>query len=234
MLKNHFKMAIRNLSKFRSFSLINIAGLAIGMATFLLIMQYVALELSYDAFHVKSDNIYRVKTNYIRNGERIFDTADNFPGVGPALKKELTEVRSFVRLYNAGAKFNCVVIYSAPQKEPVYFNERKLFFADASFFSVFSYTLLTGDANTVLSQPNTAVLSESTAKKYFGDVDPVGKIIQINDDAGHEELYSVTGIYNNVPENSHLRFHGIHQYLRRTATRLATRLDLVEVGQRSR
>lgn len=212
MFKNHIKIALRTILKARAFSLINIAGLAIGMATFLLILQYVNFELSYDAFHANSDRIYRVKTNYIRNSELIYDSADNFAGVGPALKRELNEVRDFVRLYNAGAKFNCVITYAAAQEEPVHFNEKKLFFADASFFTVFSYPLLAGEPATALTQPNTAVVSESTAKKYFGADDPLGKIIQLNDDAGHEESFTITGVFRDGPENSYLQFNILLSY----------------------
>ena len=92
MLKSYLKIAIRNLLKHKAYSFINVFGLAIGMTAFLLILHYVLFELSYDRFHANHQNIYRVKTDYVRAGELIFDAADNFPGVGPALKRELSEV----------------------------------------------------------------------------------------------------------------------------------------------
>jgi len=212
MLKSYLKIAIRNLLKHKANSFINVFGLAIGMTAFLLILHYVMFELSYDRFHANHRNIYRVKTDYVRGGELIFDAADNFPGVGPALKRELSEVADYTRLYNAGAKFNCVVTYQDAPAGPVKFREKKLFFADASLFTLFSFRLLKGDPKSALVEPNHIVLSESAAKRYFGMEEPIGKRLQLNDETGHEEVCVVSGIFKEVPANSHLKFDFVISY----------------------
>ncbi|MGH7599554.1 MAG: ABC transporter permease [bacterium] len=212
MLKSYLKIAVRNLLKHKAYSFINVFGLAIGMTAFLLILHYVLFELSYDRFHANHQNIYRVKTDYVRGGDLIFDAADNFPGVGPALKRELSEVADFTRLYNAGAKFNCVVTYQDAPAGPVKFREKKLFFADASLFTLFSFRLLKGDAKSALAEPNRIVLSESAALRYFGMEEPIGKRLQLNDETGHEEVCLVSGIFKEVPANSHLKFDFVISY----------------------
>ncbi len=212
MLKNYLKIAIRNLLKHKAYSFINVFGLAIGMTAFLLILHYVWFELSYDRFHANHQNIYRVKTDYVRAGELIFDAADNFPGVGPALKRELSEVVDYTRLYNAGAKFNCVVTYQDAPAGLMKFREKKLFFADASLFTLFSFRLLKGDPKSALAEPNRIVLSESAAKRYFGMEEPIGKRLQLNDEAGHEEACVVSGVFKEVPANSHLKFDVVISY----------------------
>jgi len=212
MFKSYLKIAVRNLLKHKAYSFINVFGLAIGMTAFSLILYYVMFELSYDRFHANHRNIYRVKTDYVRGGELIFDAADNFPGVGPALKRELSEVADYTRLYNAGAKFNCVVTYEDAPAGPVKFREKKLFFADASLFTLFSFRLLKGDPKSALAEPNHIVLSESAAKRYFGMEEPIGKRLQLNDETGHEEVCVVSGIFKEVPANSHLEFDFVISY----------------------
>lgn len=212
MVKNYLKIAVRNLLKHKAYSFINVFGLAIGMTAFLLILHYVLFELSYDRFHMNHQNIYRVKTDYVRGGELIFDAADNFPGVGPALKRELSKVADYTRLYNAGAKFNCVLTYEDAPAGPVKFREKKLFFADASLFTLFSFRLLKGDTKSALAEPNRIVLSESTAKRYFGAEEPIGKRLRLNDDVGHEEACVVSGIFKEAPANSHLKFDFVISY----------------------
>lgn len=205
MLIYNLKIAYRNLVKNKGYSFINILGLSIGMAASLLILQYVQFELSYDDFHQNRDNIYRVELEYIRNGVQIYDSAENFAGAGTALKQELNEVIDATRLYYAGRKYNCIVTYSPPGGAPISFKEKKLYYADANFLKMFSFPLLKGSVESVLSEPNTMIISELTAKKYFGDEDPVGKTLEMRDNVQNKETCIITGVFKNVPQNSHLQ-----------------------------
>ena len=207
MLRNHLKVALRNLLKHRNFTFLNILGLAVGIAACLILLQYVSFERSYDAFHEHGDQIYRVKTDYVRNGEVVFDAADNFAGVAPALQSELPEVIESARLYNEGAKNNPVISLVGVGNDFQSFKEPRLFFADASFLSMFSYPLLKGNALTALREPNTAVITETTARRYFGEENPVGKQFRLTNNRGDEHVCSITGVLKNVPENSHLKFN---------------------------
>ncbi len=212
MLRNHLKIALRSLLKHRNHTFINIFGLGLGMAACLALFQYVSFERSYDSFHEHSEQIYRVKTDYVRNGEVVFDVADNFAGVAPALKREIPDVIASARLYNEGAKYSPVVQVSNGINNFQSFKEAKLFFADASFLSMFSFPLIQGDSETALAEPNTAVITESTAKRYFGDEHPIGKTFRLTNNSGNEHFCTVTGLLKDVPQNSHLKFEVLISY----------------------
>ncbi len=186
MLKNYFKSAIRIILKRKTISLINILGLAVGMMACLLILHYAAFELSYDKFHENLDNIYR-----FRGGDR----ADIAAAAGQALTEEFPEVLDYVRLLRAGSWG----IYSYKDK---LFREERTFSTSNALFRIFSFKLIRGDRESVLTEPNSVVLTESTAKKYFGDEDPLGKVLKYN---GRTD-YKVVGIMEDVPKNSHLKF----------------------------
>jgi len=111
MIKNYFKVVLRNILKNKIFSIVNVLGLAIGVAAFLLIIQFVYYELSYDRFISQSKNIYRVTLEQYLNNELMTASAENYPGVGPAMLEELPEVNSYTRLYNIGYKNNLVITY---------------------------------------------------------------------------------------------------------------------------
>ena len=200
MLFNNLKIAYRNFLRRKAYSFLNILGLAIGMACSLLILQYVAHEFSYDRFHDDSSNIYRVRYDFYRNGERVFKSATAFPKVGPAMLDEFPEVKNYARLYlrygGGVVRYNDKSIF-----------ENNVFQADQSFFDIFSYKLLKGDRSTVLKEPNTAVISEETAVKYFGEENPIGKRIKF----GNQEDYEITGVVES-PENSHLKFSLLLSY----------------------
>jgi putative ABC transport system permease protein len=198
MIKNYLLTSLRSISKRKGFTLLNISGLAIGVAASLLILQYVKDELSFDDFHTHRDNIYRVEFDAYRDGKQIFKCATAFPKVAPMMKADFPEVEDATRLYlrygGGVVRYNEVAI-----------NETNLFQAEQNFFSIFSYPVISGVAK--LDQPNTAIVEKETARKYFGDEDPIGKRIKFGD----REEYEVTGVMES-PENSHLKFSFLFSY----------------------
>ena len=205
MLRNYLKIAYRNLLKNKVFSLINILGLAIGMTACLLILQYVRFEMSYDDFHENADNIYRVSMDRYVHGEFKFKSAKTYPAIAPRLKEDFPEVVDFIRLMPDHGIL-------ADEFRDQRFYEDKIFLADASFFEVFSYQLRKGNPAHVLQAPNTLALSATTARKYFGDEEAVGKTLSFYKDDGTQEIYKVTGVFEDVPPNSHLRFDILMAY----------------------
>ncbi|MFA0960195.1 ABC transporter permease [Roseivirga sp. BDSF3-8] len=212
MIRNYFRSAIRNLGKNKFYSLINIFGLAVGIAGFLLIAQYVYFELSYDRFHENAEQIYRVQLNQYRNGELSLASAENYPGAGPALKEEIPEVLNYTRLYNMGFKNNIIISNEDAPNGPIKFKMDKFLYADSSFFNVFSFPLIKGDPEAALAKPKTAVVSESYAKKFFGDEDPIGQVLRLRDDDFNDESCMVTGVFKDIPQNSHLKFDVLFSY----------------------
>lgn len=182
-----------------AFSLLNVLGLSIGMASCLLILQYVVFERSYDAFHDKGDRIYRVSVYKPRVDER---SATTSVPLGPALKADFPEVQAFVRVtkaYGPTITYGNGATYRA-------FNEDKVYFADSSFLSLFSFPLLKGNAAAALAGPNAVVLTESAARQYFGEEEPLGKTITVHEGNFGKLLCTVRGVMADVPENSHLKF----------------------------
>ena len=207
MLKNYFKTAWRNLWKHKLFSAINISGLTIGIASSLLLLSYVSFQFSYDDFNVNEKNIYRVNLDLYQNNKLVFKSAENYSALGPALKNDYPQVVAQARLYNMGYKNNCVFTYNND-----HFGETKFLYADPSFLSMFSFPFIQGNPASALSQPYSAVISASEAKKFFGDSNPVGKFIQMNDDDRNAELCKITGVFKDVPENSHIKFNILISY----------------------
>ena len=191
----------------RVFSSINILGLGLAMSSSMMIFKYCYHELSFDSYHEDASNLFRVQTDYVRNGEKIFDSAENFAGAGPALKSELPAVEEFARLYNAGAKYNTTFIYKDNK-----FVENAFLYADNAFLSMFTVDWVAGNEKNALLEPNTAVITESTAKKYFGSADPIGKTLKMIDDSNHSDLCTVTGVIKDIPNNSHLKFAILFSY----------------------
>ncbi|SEI96491.1 putative ABC transport system permease protein [Dyadobacter sp. SG02] len=194
MLKNYFKIAWRNLVRNRVFSAINIAGLAIGLASCMLISLYVIDELRFDRFHEKSDRIVRVTFKGTMQGG-IINESHAMPPTAAALKAEYPEVLESTRLRHSGKPL--VMLNNQ------LYNDEKLAFVDSNFFSVFTFPFIAGNAKTALLEPNTIVLSETTARKYFGKTDVVGKIVTFKD---WDKALRVTGVMKDMPSNSHLRF----------------------------
>jgi putative ABC transport system permease protein len=194
MIKNYFKIALRNLKRNKAFSFINIFGLAIGLTCFMLIAVFVYNELSYDKYPVAAKNIYRVALSVTGNGNVVlYPTADI--AVGRGIKDAFPEVMAFTRFATAGD----YIKYA--DKE---FKEEHLAFADSNFLRVFSIPLVEGDAVSALVQPNSIIISKAFAKKYFGNEEPLGKVVMIG--TTRPSGYKVTGVIDKVPENSHFHF----------------------------
>ncbi len=212
MLRNYLKIAFRNLFKEKAFAFINIFGLAVGAAAFLLIIQFVVFEKSYDNFFQSPETIYRVQLDQYNNNELMMKSAENYPGVGPALVTEFSEVIACARLYNMGYKNNIVITNENGENGPIQFKQRNFLYADSSFLPMFGYNLVAGDAVTALSKPNTAAISASYAKKYFGDTDPLGKLLRLQDDDFNDETCEVTAVFEDLPHNTHLKFDVLFSY----------------------
>jgi len=195
VIKNYFKMLLRNIKKQPGFSLINISGLAIGMACCILILLFIQDELSYDNYHQNVNQIYRLAIDSEIGGSIDHYAIPPF-AAAPAFTRELPEIRSFTRLLD----YDGLVSYATKQ-----FEEEGIFCADTTFFEIFSHEFIRGDAGTVLDQPGAVVITEETAAKIFGEENPVGKSFKIN---RFDNLH-VAGIIKNVPRNSHFRFNYI-------------------------
>jgi putative ABC transport system permease protein len=196
MWKNSFKIAIRNIIRHRYYALINIAGLSIGLASFLLIMIYVIDELSYDRHHTHADSIYRIINVYDDQGVGEHSTGSPFP-MAKALKKEYPELlKGVTRIFNF-QKSKHVLTYDESK-----FEESLFYFADKSLFDVFDYTFVSGAPESSFTEPFSLLLTESTAHRYFGNEDPIGKKIKYED----RFEYTVTGILEDPPQQSHFRF----------------------------
>jgi len=196
MLRNYLKIAIRNLWKNKTFSFINIAGLAIGLSCFLLIALYVLDELSFDKYNANADRIYRINSD-IRFGGADLHMPVSSDMMGPVLKKDYPQIEQYTRLYT----FNGDKLV---KKGNDYITEGHVAHADSTFFDVFTFPAIDGDTRTALNEPNTVVLTESMAKKYFNSVHALGKNIEIKDEKS--PLYKVTAVIKDMPENSHFRF----------------------------
>ena len=199
MFRNYFKVAFRNLLKRKGFSLINILGLATGMAVCLLIILFIQSELSYDKHHEKADNIYRVVLERSYPG-RATSYSIIPQSIGAAIKAEYPEVLESTRLFNLGG--NGSFFLRIGEKT---FEEKRVLAADSNFFRVFSSKMLHGDATTALQNPNSAVLTASTAKRYFGSSDAVGKQF-VTDGDDTTQTFIVTGVVADWPDNSHFLF----------------------------
>jgi putative ABC transport system permease protein len=193
MIQNYLKTAFRSLWKNKGFTAINIAGLAIGLATCLLILIYVMDELSYDKWNVNAGRIFRLDNEISFSGNH-FDLAAAPGPAGPALKRDYPEVEKAVRINTPGS----LLIRKGNQN----IREDKVALADSTFFEVFSVPLLAGDPHTALVAPHTIVLSEKMAQKYFDKQEAVGKTLLIGDSI----LYNVTGVMKDIPEASHFHF----------------------------
>lgn len=197
MFKNYLKIAWRNLLKNKGYSIINIGGLATGLACFLLISLFISNELSFDTYHEKKDHIYRVVHH--RSEEDPTDTWiwGNAP-VGPALKSDFPEIVEKVQFSGIS---DILLEYNNRS-----FQESECFYVDPAVFQVFSWPLVSGNPKTALEAPYSIVLTETTAKKYFGNEDPLGKTLDGIGGRAADGVYTVTGIAKDIPQNSHFTF----------------------------
>ncbi len=200
MIKNYIKIALRNLTRQKLYSLINISGLAIGLAVCMLIMLYVAHELSYDKFHANAKRIFALNEHINMSGQEINMQFTSYVS-GPIIKQTIPAVSGYTR---ARKVFKDVVVES-PLLANAKFSEGKMFFADADFFKFFSFRLASGNASNVLSKPFSLVITQDMAKKYFGNENPIGKTLKIKTEDTYQ--YTITGIAENTPSNSSIDFN---------------------------
>jgi putative ABC transport system permease protein len=194
MFKSFFINALRNMRKHSGYLILNLTGLTIGLTSFLLISIFVLHELSYDRFHKNYENIYRIKVKGLMVGSTL-DQAITAAPMAQTLISDYPEIVHAVRINRSGA---WLVKYGETR-----FNEDGILFADSSFFTVFDFKLLKGDTRTALKDPRSMILTEKFARKYFGNEDPIGKRISLEADTN---LYTVTGVVQNIPANSHFKF----------------------------
>jgi putative ABC transport system permease protein len=204
MFKSFFTLAVRTLLKRKLYSFINIVGLAVAMAVCLVILKYVDFELSYDRFNKDAVNIYRVTTSYYQNNELKGNYVVSGWALGPTLLSDLPETKTFIRTHPMYG--GAVATYKPEAGEAVIFQEENIQFADSTFFDVFTYEAKSGNLSTSLDNPNSVVITDKIAQKYFGKgVDPIGKDFQISG-GWADGTYEVTGVLREVPENSHFQF----------------------------
>ena len=201
MWKNFVRVTLRSLSKNKAFNAINIAGLAIGLASAIFIILYIISETSYDKFNKRSADIYRLYVDGKMTGEE-FKGAWNSPVTGPTLYEEIPEIENFCRFDFQSNQ----LIWVNPDNK---FLEDRIMLADSSFFEVFSIKLLEGDPATCLDEPQTILLTESKAAQYFPEGDPIGKSIAMDSESN---LFRVTGVVEDAPRTSHFIYDFIVSY----------------------
>jgi putative ABC transport system permease protein len=198
MIRNYLKVAIRNLLKYRGYTFINILGLAVGIAASVLIFLYVTHEMSYDTFHEKADRAYRITADWSNQGDsRIHQLGTPFI-LAQTIRDKYPQVEAITQL--SGPLGDVIIRY-----RDTAFKETDVFAAESSFFDVFSFPLLEGNPETSLNDPNMIVITRSLAQKYFGGEDPMGKTIEMQA-LGQKEFFKVTGVMEDIPQNSHFRF----------------------------
>ncbi len=201
-MKYAFLLFVRNLKRQKLFSTINLLGLTVSITGTLLIYLYVHFELSYDTFHAHAKRIYRINQTFIWGERNEHQFASTGPGVAHALMEELPEAELITSLYTPG---NFLVSHTNAKNEVISFEQENVLAADSNFFAMFNFPLVYGNPETALTLANTMVLTESMAKKYFGDENAVGKLMRVG--TGEEEkTYEVSAVVKNLPENSYIQF----------------------------
>ncbi len=233
MFKNYLKIILRILRKNKIYSFINITGLAIGLACFILIVSFIKNELSYDNFHEHTDRIFRPVEIQQHAGVGTQHVAVTMGPLAPALRAEFPQIVSAARIIPMGTFF-CQVGEKG-------FYEQDVAYADPELFDIFTIPFISGDPKTALAKPHALVIDAELAAKYFGDADPLGKIITLHHARGVND-YTITGVIKKYPENSHLRFRMLGSYAtienqlpylkNWNSNSLATYILLQEPGQR--
>lgn len=195
MFLNYFKIAIRNLRRFKSYTFINVFGLASAITVCLFILIYVQHETSYDSFNKQADRIVRT---YLSEPDASIALTPS--ALGPTVTRQLPEVRSWLRIYIPTHYNPAIVRYNDKM-----FEEHHFYYADSTFFNFFSFSLVKGNPEKVLDRPNTIVLTQEKASKYFGNKNPIGKTLNITVNSTDRE-FEVTGVIKEIPANSHLNF----------------------------
>ena len=196
MFNNYLTSLWRYVSKNKAFTLINVAGLIIGMLACMLIAQFVLHELSYDNFHEKKNQIFRLQLDRYDKGELSTQWAAGAGGIGPDLKANFPEVKEFARLTQRSSTLSV---------GDVFFREDNIYSASEGFFKIFSIKLIEGIDSIVLRDPFKIVVSQSLAKKYFGSENPVGKMLKANGTTDYE----ISGVFEDLPENTHMKIDAL-------------------------
>ncbi len=198
MFINYSKIAFRNIKRHKGYAFINIFGLAVGMAVFTIIMLWVYDKFSYDKYHENRDRIYLLGVDFEAGSHMRFPMS--MPPIAPLLVQQFPEIKNIVRL----ARPHPV---SVKHKDQL-FQEDLVCFADNSLFDIFTFPFISGNPETALTAPYSVVLTETTAQKYFGDEDAIGKMLKIDGDTD----YAITGVIKDVPRNSHFRFNMVRSF----------------------
>ena len=193
----YFKIFIRNYKKHKIVTTINIFGLTIGILSSLLIFEYVFFEQSFDDYHENGKQVYRIVYNRYQDEKLQWETANSLLPSGKWLKDNYNEVLDYATI---SRKYNITVSYENPVGDKVFFNEDKSYYSSSSIFNLFTIPLIEG-SKSCLDQPNTVAISQHAAMKYFGNNNPLGKILTVN----NTEKYTVTAMYRDIPANSHLK-----------------------------
>ncbi|MFA6980051.1 MAG: ABC transporter permease [Ignavibacteriaceae bacterium] len=199
MLKNYFKVALRNLLNQKFYSVINIVGLSIGITAYILVGLYIKQDFSYDKYHKNAEQIYRIEFSISQSGQTSY-SAQTPALLGPTLKNVYPEIKKFSRIYFS--EHNLVKVGEMKNYED------RISYADSTFFEIFSYEAIVGNKTQFLKKANSIILTESTAKKYFGNENPLGKELEIN----NKYRFEVTGVIKDVPINSHFKFDFLATY----------------------
>lgn len=203
MFKNNLLVALRNIKKRKSFAIINVFGLTIGMTVCFLILTYARFEMSYDRFHPQAENIYRVTVDLYAEGTLQTSDAQCYPAVGPMAVEEFPEIEDFAMARHIGR-----FLFKNEDKA---FNEDRVYFANPGWLNVFDWGMIQGDKASALNEVAKIVITKSVAKKYFGNENPMGKILTAVP-GGAEIPMQVTGVVRDVPENVHLKFDILISY----------------------
>ncbi|HSI70900.1 MAG TPA: ABC transporter permease, partial [Gillisia sp.] len=205
MIRNYFKLAFRNLMKHKTFSFINIFGLSIGLTCCMLISLYIYHEYSYDRYHEKGDRIYQLNNVFIEDGEeRPHATVP--AAMAELLKQDLPEIEETTRLLRLWEDDKTLLKYEQDGISKVFY-ETDGYVADASFFEIFSYNFIDGNPKTALEQPNTIVITEEIAEKFFGDESAIGKQIRVSSSTNGDHDYTITGVFRPHVQPSHINAH---------------------------
>ena len=204
MIKSYFKIAFRNLYKHKSQTILNILSLVIGVISCLLIFQYAAFERSYDSFEPDADRIVRLRLDSYEQGKLSWQSAIVYTACGPFLKKEFSEVEDYCRLGKAE-------LLLSDDERDIKFNEEKGYFADPTCLSMFGIKFKKGNPETALNAPDKILLSENTARKYFGNENPLGKRLVYRTSV-FTRNFEVTGVFEEFPANSHLIINYLVSY----------------------
>ena len=199
MIKNTFRLALRSIFKNKGFAFLNISGLAVGLTASLLIFLWIQDELSFEKYNLNAENIYRVEEDQFYSGERYHVTVTPHPS-GPVWKEKIPEIREQTRI-------NRLPRILFRQNEKVFF-ESSIIAADSGLFKVFTMPLVLGDPVTVLNSPHSIVLTEKLAAKYFGDSNPIGRTLTLE----NKMAFTVTGVMKDLPKNSMFTFEGVIPY----------------------